>query len=202
MTTNQCLFFHGRIRRTFPVHTISRASRLGSSSPRLCPPPYLTHHIPRWNWTLPRWFFQSMWWYIPANAKVRNGAFYGITTWNHIISMAACLSSAFSHTCMRQPLEPAIGTFCMDFLLQNTLPKHVGFGITQLHLVVCRIWLGHYRDSNLEVSTPFSHQCMRVFVPLLSQSETALTSAPSRMDGKWSGISFLLASSSLVNHGG
>jgi hypothetical protein len=33
-------------------------------------------------------------------------------------------------------------------------------------------------------------------------SEPAPTSAPWRMDGKWSGNSFLLGSSSLANHGG
>jgi len=33
-------------------------------------------------------------------------------------------------------------------------------------------------------------------------SEPVPTSAPWRMDGKWSGNSFLLGSSSLANHGG
>jgi hypothetical protein len=33
-------------------------------------------------------------------------------------------------------------------------------------------------------------------------NEPALTNAPWRMDGKWSGNSFLLGSSSLANHGG
>jgi hypothetical protein len=35
-----------------------------------------------------------------------------------------------------------------------------------------------------------------------SHSEPVPTSAPWRMDGKWSGNSFLLGSSSLANHGG
>jgi hypothetical protein len=34
------------------------------------------------------------------------------------------------------------------------------------------------------------------------QSEPAPTSAPWRMDGKWSGNSFLLDSNPLANHGG
>ncbi len=34
------------------------------------------------------------------------------------------------------------------------------------------------------------------------QNEPAPTGAPGRMDGKWSGNSFLLDSSSLANHGG
>jgi hypothetical protein len=59
-----------------------------------------------------------------GDAKVRNGAFYGITR-NHIISMAACLSSAFSHACMRQPwnLQLTISVwifFCCRILCQNT----------------------------------------------------------------------------------
>jgi hypothetical protein len=138
-----------------------------------------------------------------GDAKVHNGAFYGITR-NHIISIygrLACPLPFPTHACNNH------GTCNWHFLygfflFQNTLPKHMGVGILQLHLVICRIWLGHYCDSNLEMSSPFSHQCMRVFVPLLSQNETAPTSAPSRMDGKWSGISFLLAPSSPVNHGG
>jgi hypothetical protein len=34
------------------------------------------------------------------------------------------------------------------------------------------------------------------------QNEPAPTGAPGRMDGKWSGNSFLLGASSLANHGG
>jgi hypothetical protein len=39
-------------------------------------------------------------------------------------------------------------------------------------------------------------------VPAKGHSEPAPTSAPLRMNGKWSGNSFLLAFSSLANHGG
>jgi hypothetical protein len=41
-----------------------------------------------------------------------------------------------------------------------------------------------------------------IYIVVISHSESAPTSTASRMDGKWSGNSFLLGSSSLANHGG
>jgi hypothetical protein len=41
-----------------------------------------------------------------------------------------------------------------------------------------------------------------VFPGSMGHNEPAPTSAPWRMDGKWSGNSFLLGFSSLANHGG
>jgi hypothetical protein len=53
---------------------------------------------------------------------------------------------------------------------------------------------------------PMGSQCIPqagiLQVPAKGHSEPAPTSAPLRMNGKWSGNSFLLAFSSLANHGG
>jgi hypothetical protein len=53
---------------------------------------------------------------------------------------------------------------------------------------------------------PVGSQCIPqagiLQVPAKGHSEPAPTSAPWRMNGKWSGDSFLLAFSSLANHGG